>query len=360
MKNGIFEWDQAQALSKAGGDVDYFIVDLRSFRRLRPWGIRHGESNGVRWHSISIPVGAVPRSLLCRIGEMALRKLYRKVFRGCGYVPDVIHAHFIEIGCMALGLAEKEGIPLVLTEHSSAMVQPVISCGLQRLALQGYQGANRVLAVSSFLKERIYQHTGIVAEVVPNILPKEFHYEKRRLHPGMKYIVTANLNEGKRIYILLRAFARLSGRYSDVSLEIVGDGEQREPLERLAKELSISNIVMFHGALPRQKIAILYRECDCFVLPSAFETFGVAYIEAMATGLPVIATRCGGPEDFVNEDNGLLVPIDDIDALTDAMDYMYNNGQAFSRSLISDFVLRNFSGEIVAKKMLHIYEEVVN
>ena len=55
------------------------------------------------------------------------------------------------------------------------------------------------------------------------------------------------------------------------------------------------------------EIVKVYEECDCFVLPSAGETFGVVYVEAMAAGLPVIATRCGGPEDFVNEDNGILI-----------------------------------------------------
>lgn len=86
----------------------------------------------------------------------------------------------------------------------------------------------------------------------------------------------------------------------------IGDGHLRSVLMEYVWKHDLHDIVMFHGILSPMEIVKVYEECDCFVLPSAGETFGVVYVEAMAAGLPVIATRCGGPEDFVNEDNGIL------------------------------------------------------
>ena len=355
---GIFEWDQAKAISKTGLEVDFFSVDLRSLRQIRPLGLRHGIKDGVRWHSVSIPVGAIHRPLLCKIGALALKELYRIVFEDNGKKTDIVHAHSTEVGCMSAYLVKEKGLPLVITEHSSAMVQPMISDDLRRIAEIGYSGADCVIAVSNFLKDAIYRYTGVVAQVVPNIVSSEFCYGKYT-HKGMKFVSVANLNHGKRINVLVKAFAQLFKKYKDISLEIVGDGNLREHLERLASEERISDEVKFYGALPRQDINNLYKSCDCFVLPSAFETFGVAYIEAMAAGLPVIATRCGGPEDFVEESNGILVPIDDVDALADAMAYIYKNRNYFSGIRISESIKEQFSGDVVVKKILHIYDGIL-
>ena len=107
---------------------------------------------------------------------------------------------------------------------------------------------------------------------------------------------------------LLHAFAALHG---EPRLIIFGDGPESGALRALCAELGLYSRVSFRGHCPREELAEAYAAADCFVLASRSETFGVAYIEAMAAGLPVIATRCGGPEDFVTEENGILIPVDD-------------------------------------------------
>ena len=79
--NGNFEYDQAIALAASGLDVTYFAVDLRSFRRKRKFGIVHGDNDGVKWHVINVPVGAVPVTWLCKIGKIALKVLFNIVFK---------------------------------------------------------------------------------------------------------------------------------------------------------------------------------------------------------------------------------------------------------------------------------------
>lgn len=117
---GNFAFEQAVALADSGTDVTFFGIDLRSFRRKRPYGISYGVAGKVRWYVISIPIGAVPLSLLCFIGAKALSYLYSKVYKN-RKKPDIVHAHFTEIGQMAASLVKKIDVPLVITEHSSAM-----------------------------------------------------------------------------------------------------------------------------------------------------------------------------------------------------------------------------------------------
>ena len=101
-------------------------------------------------------------------------------------------------------------------------------------------------------------------------------------------------------------------------------------------------------------------ESDCFILTSRRETFGIVYIEAMAKGKPVIATICGGPESFVNESNGLLIPAEDVEAITKAIDYMVDHLDQYDGEAIRHFCQENFSEEAISKQILSLYEEVIN
>ena len=118
--------------------------------------------------------------------------------------------------------------------------------------------------------------------------------------------------------------------------------------------------VFFRGHCPRNELAEAYAGADCFVLASRSETFGVAYIEAMAAGLPVIATRCGGPEDFVTEENGILIPVDDEDALTGAMEHMMLRREDYDSAAISADIRRKFAPETIAARLTELYEGVLS
>ena len=96
-----------------------------------------------------------------------------------------------------------------------------------------------------------------------------------------------------------------------------------------------------------------------FVLASRKETFGVVYIEVMMLGLPVIASICGGPEEFVQETDGLLVPVEDVNALADAIKYMFENYQLYDRAKIAEDCKNRFSPEVIARQLTDIFEKVV-
>jgi glycosyltransferase involved in cell wall biosynthesis len=137
-------------------------------------------------------------------------------------------------------------------------------------------------------------------------------HEPRKGEPGqpVRFAFVGRLVDWKAIDILLESFAR-----SDVghgaTLDLFGDGEERQRLESLAVRLGLGERVCFHGFVPQAEVATALGHMDVLVLPSLYECGGAVVLEAMAMGLPVIATRWGGPADYLDESCGILVdPVD--------------------------------------------------
>ena len=111
--------------------------------------------------------------------------------------------------------------------------------------------------------------------------------------------------------------------------------------------------------MTRADMLYVLEKSDCFVLPSNFETFGVVYIEAMAAGLPVIATKCGGPEKIVPSFAGVLIDKNDVNQLFGAMLDMVNSIDAYSANSIKEYVSKTFSPECIAQQLISIYETLI-
>lgn len=360
--NGIFEWDQAKALSQAGHQVIFAVVDMRSIRRRRHWGFEKIRQDGVEIRAVNWPVGAVPVKLMLRLMTHALRSLYDRIEQEFG-VPDVVHAHFLDQNYAAAMLCREKNIPLVVTEHTSGMNVPVLSKELRQIAKKAYEGADICLAVSSVFCRNLEQATGVPFHVIENIVDtKLFRYipqiaeERERF----TFVAAGNLISRKGYDLLLTSFAEIVPEFPHCALSIFGGGEERQALEQQAAMLSIENQVRFYGSTSREVIATAYGRADAFVLPSRRETFGVVYIEAMAAGLPVIATACGGPEDFVTAQDGYLIAVEDGEGLTEAMRQMILHRDRFDEAAISARVCERFSPEQVAAHLEQIYQQSIS
>ena len=135
--------------------------------------------------------------------------------------------------------------------------------------------------------------------------------------------------------------------------------EKGEILQREINTSNLQNNIVLLGQKNKQEIVQLLQQSDLFVLPSRSETFGVVYIEAMACGLPIIATDCGGPRDIVTKDNGLLIPNEDVDALGEAILYMVENIDKYDRKAIAEDCQARFSPKVVAKQLTQIFEDTI-
>jgi glycosyltransferase involved in cell wall biosynthesis len=150
--------------------------------------------------------------------------------------------------------------------------------------------------------------------ISPGVQPVQSRVEA----PSARIVgVISRLSREKNVALALRAFTLVTKELPDAKLEIFGDGPEHAALARLAEELGVSDATTFHGYVERVRGA---GRMNVLAVPSAKEAFGMAALEAMADGLPVVATRVGGlPEVVVHGKTGILVPLEDPRAMADAL-----------------------------------------
>lgn len=249
--------------------------------------------------------------------------------------PSLVHAHFGTDAAMALPLAQALGVGLVTTFHgfdatlsrARMLASPAwFHFGLSRGRLA--RGGALFLCVSAFIRDRVLamgfppdrtlvHHTGIDVDA---IAPRDPAEETRTI------LHVARLVEMKGTEYLLRAFARLPSAHRDVTLAIVGDGDRRRALERLARALGLGDRVRFLGARPHHEVLGHVRRAAMLVLPSVrtasgrVEGLGMVLLEAAASGVAVVASDVGGIGEGVQDGRtGLLVPPREPDALAAAI-----------------------------------------
>ena len=280
---------------------------------------------------------------------VALRALRRD------FAFDLIHAHNAVPAGDAVRRA-RLGVPLVVSVHGGDVLYTVRMSGAGEAAVRRGLGAARlVLANSQGIAELAARHGAAQTRVVHlgTDVP-----ERTAARTGTPTIVTvAHLVARKRHADVLRAVAVLSARYPTLRYQMIGDGPEREALAALAQRLQIADRVSFLGQLDPQVALDTSRRATLMVMPSTEEAFGVAYIEAMAAGLPAIGCRGEpGPEEIAAAGDGfLLVPPGDIERLTQRIDELLSDplrlreaGQRARATALAHFTWEGCGSQTVA------------
>jgi len=240
--------------------------------------------------------------------------------------PDVIHTHqypvfFSDVSTM---ISRLRNIPLllhvhVISEPKSAFSSLVSNLYYKTIGRLPFRGAYAIITPSFAYKKMVIQ-MGTESEKV-KVIPysvdlARFHpdnsgdkFRKRHDCDGSNVILSVGrLNYQKGFSYLLKAISMVVQKLPDLKLVIVGDGEQFSYLKELSQSLGLSDSVIFTGRISQVEMPEAYAAADVFVLPSIFESFGIALIEAQATGKPVVCTRVGGaPETLLEKESGLIV-----------------------------------------------------
>lgn len=169
----------------------------------------------------------------------------------------------------------------------------------------------------------------------------------------------SKFTEFKGIDVLLKAAVSYEREMKGIKTLLIGSGELWNEMHELANNLGLTG-TLFMGQVPQSKLARIYNASDLFVLPSRFEPFGLAALEAMACGTPVVVTNQGGFPDFVDCNVGALVPVNNVSALSNAIVTEIRNDAKLNKGFYaSKFAHNNFTWESKVKELVHIYENVL-
>lgn len=369
---GSFFLEQARALQQKGHKVTILYCDTYSIKCVKDWFAYNEEKfeiiegiqiyrnrcfcpmkHGIEGHRKAFANG--------------IQKLYDQYMKG--NKPDIIHAHCcVWAGYAAMKLSGQIGIPYVVTEHATLfqLHRDEISEKNDKVIRKIFQKAARVICVSGAFAKLIESYRPDI-DVVGNVVNCDAFVPRAdsEKHRVIRFLTVCYMEEEAQLYkkgidILIQAWAEVVKKYTDVKLVIGGGGSAKTKVEQWVEEHGISKYVEFTGALDRKQVIQEMQSCDCFVLPSRYETFGVVYIEAMACGKPVIAVANGGPDDFVKPFNGFLIE-PDVKELVQAFYEMIGHltrGNYYQEEKISNYIKSKFSYEAIAEQLEAIYNSI--
>lgn len=355
---GNFELDHAKALKKNGHNVVVMSIDRRIRLYWRAIGITHKKCSEINMYNFffPLPYRFLPRKLHNFIVDVFVDKLFSHVVKQEGKF-DVIHAHYLPNIRIGSKIKQKYGIPVVGTEHWSELKRKPIKNKVFKDASETYSKIDQLITVSSPLERVIKTNFGVNSTFVGCVIDDVFGYVPLKANNVFRFIAVGSLFKIKGFDTLIKAFAK-AGFKTQAELYIVGDGGLKLQLENLAKSLGVDKQVFLVGRKTREEIMEFFSKSSVYLLSSRSENFATACMEALSSGIPTIMTRCGGPEDFVDESNSYLVEVDNIDEMAEAMSYMKNNIEKYNRKQISAFFRKKYSAKAIAKETEKVYSKI--
>ena len=274
-----------------------------------------------------------------------------------GFYPDLVHCH---IAGRNLWIAEKyfKNTPVILSEHWSGYLDgrfEAIPRLKKKKRIRRINNCKEVIAVSNHLAEAI-RNKGIENKIsiVDNVIETK-GIRKQLEKENFTFLIVADLvDQTKNISGVIRAFSETLKTQPNSILDIIGDGKDKKMLSELVKDVKVTDSVNFIGRISPEAVLEYYMQVDCVIVNSYFETYSMVTVEAILSGVPVIATRCKGPEQFINEKNGILIDINCNELLENAMTSIQTKGllpDSIANSLSTDS-----SKDLVCNELLKIYK----
>lgn len=366
---GLFVAEQVRATRR---DVDWSVIApvpwiprVLAHVLSKPYVRGSADFEGILVSRPRYPV--LPRRLLYTTVAPAMARCSRAAFaRDAARGTQFVHAHALyPSGAAARRLCSSADLPLIVTVHGSDLYT-----NLERPSWAAEVRSTVAFAAATVCVSRSLAADAVALAgadparvvVVPDTYDQRrfTYFERRPVGPRrVRLITVGRLVPVKGHDILLRSLGALTRAGVDAELTIVGDGPERGRLAALVSREGLSERVFFRGSLEDAALAAALAEADAFVLPSRREGFGVALVEALATGLPVVATRSGGPEDVVGSGDGLLVERDDAAALAEGITALAAHVDEYDRQAIAARAHARFSAASVGAQLMAIYRSVV-
>ena len=273
--------------------------------------------------------------------------------------PDILHANVaVPAGYGAALIGKKYGIPVLLTEHAFS---PWAKPESQEFARFVAKNA-KITTVSTFLQNMLREKYDTDSEILPNVVDTSV-FEKPRalLNDGVYRLLTISaLRYGKFVDVTIKALRLLRdrGEIGKFEFTVIGDGQTEDVYKQAAIDLQMTDCVKFVGRKTPAEAAEYLTHADTLVIASDFETFGIPALEALAAGVPVVCTRCYGPETFLNDTCAEMCEFRNPEDLARAIKAMYERKGTFDEDALRS-VAKAFGSEAIANRAFALYEELL-
>ena len=360
---GSFFKEQAQALYHYGHHIIIGYcetVGIRQIVRDDLYRIRKRDEDGILTYRYSIPsYGSDRREKKFERAKTAYKHLIKVILKENKI--ELIHAHsYRPAGFAACALKDIHQLPVVITEHYGGIMSELPDYYKKSLRLT-MQRADALISVSGALRDnmkKVYSEKDIY--VIPDMVSPQFNYHSKTKSDVFTIITCGNLIKSKKHDMTIAAFHEAFAKDQNTRLLIIGDGPQRLSLQEQVKSLGENNRIQFTGRLPRKSVADIMKRADVFVLPSESETFGVVYIEAMASGLPVIGTRNGGYDEIYDPTCGYIIDKNNLTQLIKTIQKCHEEVWKFNSAEISNKTIKKYGELSIAEQLTTVFNTTIS
>jgi glycosyltransferase involved in cell wall biosynthesis len=292
-----------------------------------------------------------------------IRVLYRVWEETNRFQPHLIHAHVMGWTCsLAFFFSRTNQVPFLISEHWSGYRKKgyaQLNFASKILRKISARKAEQICVVSNFLKEDMLKccvkgNYTTLGNVVDG---KALNIEKNKT---FSFVFAGDLvQETKNVKGILEAFYEVIKHHKNIKLEIIGDGKDLKNYKALSNKLKLNNHISFHGNRNNDYVFKTLSQSHVLILNSYFETFSIICAEALLCGIPVISTKCGGPESFLNDETGILIDCDSNNQLIKAMKDMINNYDQYETEKLKSMA-HQFSMDSIGEKINQQYLRALN
>lgn len=285
------------------------------------------------------------------------------------FKPDIIHTQHIWIWS---SIATEYNLPTVITSHGSDMMGYNIDNSFGKYCIKAINECDKIITISKKNNQVVVENFPEAREkstTLKNGYDTKIFYlknlEKQKIlsefNINKKYdkivLYAGRLTENKGIDVLLNSAKKYEN--GKILTIIAGGGGLLKELKAQVAELNLQDIV-FIGDQTQENLSKLYNIADVLAVPSRIEGFGLVAIEALACGTPVVATNKGGMTDFINDEVGALVDVEDDTMLEIEISKILNKEKVFDRIKLADYAKNNYSEKVVINDLINIYKETIN
>ncbi|MGD8704076.1 MAG: glycosyltransferase [Syntrophobacterales bacterium] len=346
---------------------------------MRPGAVKEETIDGVFVHRFAyygwrrgVQLGQLKKNSPLLLGSLMLLGTIKCLLSVIKHNSDLIHAYWVVPGgLIGLIVGRLTRRPVVATAAGSDLTTAPKSRLPHVLTTFTLKHLDRVLPVSTAMK-KIAIKLGLPRERVTVIhgpvgIDTGDRKETAKQQPfteqhGRLLVYVGNLTAPKRAETILRAMQKVTEVYADCRLVLIGEGNLRPSLEALTDELGLRKHVHFCGALSHEEVLKILQCADVFVHCSEYEGLGMAIMEAMGAGLPVVASRVGGVPDLVREgETGFMIPPDDVETYAEKILLLLNNDQLRQElgRKARHFAVKHLNKQAILAQLETVYGEIL-